>query len=174
MHSQRISVLLGLVFLIATWSWADKVTADYDHDINFYKYKTYMWIREPDTDEPFMKERIMAAVNAQLRIKGLRAVSDGADLAIGAGFVTEEKRAWETYYSDSGGWGWGGSGWSTTTEKIYQVGTLTVDLFDAQTKKLIWQGVVVDTVSRKPEKRTRDNDKGIEKMFKYFPPPSQG
>jgi hypothetical protein len=50
------------------------------------------------------------------------------------------------------------------------VGTLTVDLFDPKSKKLVWQGVATDTLSHKPEKRTKEFDKEIEKMFKDFPP----
>jgi len=160
--------MLGIVFLTAIVAFADKVTSDWDHTVNFSKYKTFMWIDKPQTDEPFMQDRIMAAVNAQLTLRGLRLVSDGADLAIGANLATEQKHTWETYYSGSG-WGWG-SGWSTTEERTYEVGTLTVDLFDAATKKLVWQGVSVDTLSRKPEHRTRDYDKSIEKMFRGFPP----
>jgi len=170
MQPPRITVILGLLFLTATAAVADKVTFDYDHNANFYKYKTFRWIQEPQTNEPFMRERIVQAVNAQLQMKGLRPCSEGetAGLVIGANLATEEKHTWETYYSGSG-WGWGG-GWATTTVETYEVGTLTVDLFDANTKKLVWQGIATDTLSHKPEKRTREFDKQIEKMFRNFPP----
>ncbi len=168
MQSKNISAMLCLVFLLATIARADKVTADYDHSVNFFKYKTFMWIGEPETNEPFTKQRIMTAVNNQLKARGLRPVNDGADLAVGADLATEEKHTWESYYSGSG-WGWG-PGWVTTTVRTYEVGTLTVELFDSQTKKLIWQGVGVDTLSSHPEKRTKDMYKEVEKMFKGFPP----
>ena len=67
------------------------------------------------------------------------------------------------------GWDWGGGGWSTTEMETYQVGTLTVDLFDTRTHKVIWQGVGVDEVSPKPAKQTKENDKQIEKMFRNYP-----
>ena len=168
MRSPKITLVLGLLFLVAGVARADKVTADYDHSVDFSKFKTFMWIHEPEAQDPFMKDRIKRAVNEQLQARGLRLVGDGADLGIGAELATEEKHTLETYYSGSG-WGWGG-GWATTTERTYQVGTLTVDLFDTRTKKLVWQGVAVDTLSRHPEKRIRDNNKEIEKMFREFPP----
>jgi hypothetical protein len=164
---QRISIMLGLVILLAVAARADKVTSDFDHNVNFSKYKTFMWVQPPDTPDPFMQDRIMNSVNSQLNIRGLREVNEGADLAVGANMATEEKQAWETYYNGAD-WGWG-TGWSETTEQTYLVGTLTVNLFDADSHKIIWQGVGVDTVSRKPEKRTKDNNKQIEKMFRYFP-----
>jgi hypothetical protein len=167
MQAPRLSIMLGIVFLTAALARADKVSTDYDRTVNFAKYKTFMWIDQPQTAEPFMSERIMASVNRQLTARGLRLVSDGADLAIGANLATEEKHTWETYYSGSG-WGWG-SGWSTTTERTYQVGTLTVDLFDAQSKKLVWEGVGIDTLSRHADKRIRDTDKQVGKMFRDFP-----
>jgi len=164
---QRVSIVLGLVILLAVAARADKVTSDFDHNTNFSKYKTFMWVQAPNTTDPFMQDRIMEAVNSQLNIRGLREVKEGADLAVGANMVTEEKQAWETFYNGSD-WGWG-PGWSQTTETTYLVGTLTVDLFDACSHKIIWQGVGVDTVSSKPVKRTKDNNKQIEKMFRYFP-----
>ena len=167
MRTYKVSVMLGLVLLLAVVARADRVTSDYDHKAHFAKYKTYMWIREPDTNEPFMKQRIADAVDAQLRIRGMRLVSEGADLAVGANLATEEKNTWETYYSGSD-WGWGG-GWATTEMKTYQVGTLTVDVFDAQTRKLVWQGISVDRVHSHPEKNTKDIAKSLEKMFEKFP-----
>jgi hypothetical protein len=150
---------------------ADKVTTDRDHTVDFTKFRTYMWINDPDVNSPFMKQRIRAAVDQHLRFRGLREVNDGADLAVGANLATQERHTWETYYSgDAGwGWGWGGGGWSTTEERTYEVGTLTVDLFDACTKQLVWQGVGTDDIPDKPAKWTKDANKQIEKMFRYYP-----
>jgi uncharacterized protein DUF4136 len=168
MQAARICAIFAIVLFAATALRADKVRSDFDHSANFSKFRTFMWIREPVTDEPFAAKRIMKAVNLQLTARGLRQVSQGADLAIGANLATEEKHTWETYYSGSG-WDWG-AGWTTTEEKTYQVGTLTVDVFDAETKKIVWQGIGIDTLSSHADKRTKDRDKQIEKMFRGFPP----
>jgi Domain of unknown function (DUF4136) len=184
MRSQKVFVMLGLAMLVAAGARADKVSADYDHRVNFSKYKTFMWVREPEPKDPFLKERIMRSVDIELRARGLRPAAEGADLAVGANFVTEEKHSWETYYSGPGwgpgwgwgwgpGWGWGygwGDGWAETTERTYEVGTLTVELFDANSRKAVWQGVGTDTVSSKPQKRTKEVEKQIAKMFRKFPP----
>ncbi len=163
--------MFGLVFLLARAARADKVTFDYDHSADFSHYHTFMWVREPEPEHAFMKERIMAAINRELAAKGMREVSDGADLAVGANVATEERHTWQTYYDGSDWWwgGWGGS-WAWTTEYVYEVGTLTVDLFDAESRKLLWQGVGVDKVSQKPEKRTKRTSELVEKMFRNFPP----
>jgi hypothetical protein len=82
-----------------------------------------------------------------------------------------------TFYNGfGGGWGWrrfgGGFGEATTTTEIYKVGTLVVDLFDTKTKKLLWRGTSSDTLSNNSNKNIKNLDKGVEKMFKHFPPGS--
>ena len=168
MRQRRIFGLMAILLFSATVAPADKVTSDYDHTVNFGKFKTFMWIHEPEISIPFMADRVMKSVNQQLAQRGFRQVREGADLAVAANLATEEKHTWETYYDGSWDWGWGG-GWATTTEKTYEVGTLTVDMFDAQTKKLVWQGVVTDRLHSDPRKNTKDSAKSIEKLFEKFP-----
>jgi len=49
---------------------------------------------------------------------------------------------------------------STTTVQETPVGTLTVDMFDAKSKKLIWRSTSTETLSNKPEKNTKKLDDG--------------
>ena len=42
---------------------------------------------------------------------------------------------------------------------------MIVDLFDARTKKLVWRGVAIETVSYSPVKNKERSDKSIETMF---------
>jgi hypothetical protein len=83
-----------------------------------------------------------------------------------------------TYYDGfGGGWGWrrfgggmGGFGDATTTTENYKIGTLVIDLFDANSKDLIWRGSASDTLSDKSAKNIKNLDKGVQKMFDRFPP----
>ena len=61
---------------------------------------------------------------------------------------------------------------STTTTDVTKVGTVVVDLFDTKTKQLIWRGATSDTLSDNSDKNIKNLDKGVEKMFKNFPPGS--
>jgi len=75
-----------------------------------------------------------------------------------------------------GGWWWrgfGGFGEATTTVETYKVGTLTVDMFDPNSKNLIWRGVASDTLSGNPDKNTKKLDGEVHKMFQCFPPDSR-
>src|SRR5215467_11528688 len=80
MQQLKIFALTAILFFSATVARADKVTADYDHTVNFGKFKTFMWIHDSEVSIPFMKDRVMRSVSQKLAARGLREVSDGADL----------------------------------------------------------------------------------------------
>ena len=162
---------IGLLFLTAGIAFGQKVKVDYDHNADFSMYKTFMWIKQPATPkDPLMQQRIVDAVNMQLMAKGLRLVDSGADLGVAVNVATQEKHTLNTFYDGLGGWGWGLGGVATTTVETYTEGTIVADLFDAQTKKVVWRGVAAKEVSSKPEKVSEQIEKAIEKLFKDFPP----
>ena len=149
------------------------IQTDYDHQANFSQYKTYSW-QEVKASNSLWDDRIKGAVNAQLASKGWTQVDSGGDVAIVAIKTTQTQRTLQTFYDGmGGGWRWrgfGGFGESTTTEQDYKEGTLVVDMYDANTKQLIWRGSAEEMLSDKAEKNEKSLDKGIAKMFKGFPP----
>jgi hypothetical protein len=176
MKMQRtIFASIELVFLFATGSFAQQVKTDYDRGANFSRYKTYSW-EKVQTQDPLWVDRIKAALNAALAAKGWTPVGSGGDVAIVAMEMTKDRQTLDTFYDGlGGGWGWrrfggGGFGDATTTTENYKVGTLVVDLFDANTKKLIWRGSSSDTLSSNSGKNIKELDKGVQKMFDHFPP----
>ena len=175
MHRSRIALSLGLVILSAAVAFAQKVTTDYKKSANFSTYKTYMWIKEPKTSDPLMRQRIVDDVNTGLTGRGLQLVTSNADLAIAAHTATKAERTLETFYNGfGGGWRWGGGfGSATTSVQTYEVGTLVVDIFDARTKQALWRGTSSKTLSDNPQKNADNLNKAVEKMFKNFPPSSR-
>ena len=152
---------------------AQHVKTDFDHHANFNQYKIYSW-QEIKPANSLWDERIRSAVDAQLAAKGWTKVASGGDVAVVAIKTTQTQRTLQTFYDGfGGGWRWrgfGGMGEATTTEQDYKEGTLVVDLYDAKTKELIWRGSAEDTLSDKEAKNEKNLDKGVEKMFKKFPP----
>jgi hypothetical protein len=178
MKVQRIVlVLMGMVFLLASNSSAQQVKTDYDRSANFAQYKTYSW-EQIKTQDPLFVDRIKSSVNAALAAKGWTQVDSGGDVSIVAIEITRNQQTLNTFYDGfGGGWGWrrfggGGFGEATTTTETYKVGTLVVDLFDTKTKKLLWRGTSSDTLSNNSDKNIKNLNKGVEKMFKKFPPES--
>jgi hypothetical protein len=161
---------LGMIVL-ASASFAQQVKTDYDRAADFSQLKTYSW-EKVQTQDPLWIDRIKAAVNGALAAKGLTPVESGGDVSIIAMEINQNHRILNTFYDGfGGGWRWGGGfGDATTTVDTYKVGTLVVDLFETNTKKLVWRGSASDTLSDKSDKNIKNLDKGVQKMFDHFPP----
>jgi hypothetical protein len=178
MKTQKVTfALITMMFLFAGAASAQQVKTDYDHAANFAQYKTYSW-EHIKTKDPLDVDRIKSAVSAALTAKGWTQVDSGGDVSILAMESTQNQQTLNTFYDGfGGGWGWrrfggGGFGEATTTTDTYKVGTVIVDLFDTKTKQLLWRGSASDTLSNNSEKNIKNLDKGVEKMFKNFPPGS--
>jgi hypothetical protein len=167
---------VGIALLFATASFA-QVKTDYDRSADFSQYKTYSWQTVQSQDQLWVG-RIKEAVNAALAAKGWTQVASGGQIAVVAMETTKNQQTLNTFYDGmGGGWGYrrfggggGGFGDATTTTENYKVGTLVVDLFDANGKTLIWRGSASDTLSDKSDKNIKNLDKGVQKMFDHFPP----
>jgi len=174
-NQTRLSSCTGIALLFATALFAQQVKTDFDRSADFSQYKTYSW-EKVHTQNPLWVDRIKAAVNSALAGKGWTEVESGGNVSIMAMEMNQSHQTLNTYYdSFGGGWGWRGGfgdsfGDSTTTESTYKVGTLVVDLYDSNTKKLIWRGSASDILSGKADKNIKNLDRGVEKMFDHFPP----
>jgi hypothetical protein len=172
----RMLFSIAIATLAATASLAE-VKTDYDRTADFSHYKTYSW-GKVHAQNPLWADRIRAAVASSLAAKGWMEVESGGDVSIMAMEMTEDHRTLNTYYDNfGGGWGWRrwggfgeGFGTSTTTEETYRVGTLVVDLFETNTKKLIWRGSASDTLSDKSDKNIKKLNSDVQRMFDHFPP----
>jgi hypothetical protein len=82
----------------------------------------------------------------------------GAQVTVAAFGQLKNEQRLNTFYDGWGGWRWGGmgTGMATTTTENTPAGTLNVDMFDTQLKKLIWRGQTTKTLAGNP-KRTRKN-----------------
>ena len=171
MKVARIGLVFGLTTLVASGALAQKVTTDYARDVDFGRYKTFMWIKEPKVGDPLLKQRIVDDINQQLAARGYRLVTEGADLGVTAHLATQTEKTLNTFCDGfGGGWRWGGGfGSATTTVDTYQEGTLVVDLFDTATKQAIWRGTAQQTVSSNPQKQAANMAKAAQKMFTRFP-----
>ena len=174
---------VGVAFLLAACSGISTST-DYDPGADFSNFATYVWIDTQGDDEhqavdAISHGRIQSAVDGVLATKGLSKATSNPDLAVGYQVASAERRSYNTVNTGWGGgyyWGgWGGGmGMSTTTENVWEEGTLIVGLFDIGTKNLVWTGSATATIDpgRSPEERQKLINDAVAKMFKDFPPGS--
>lgn len=159
-----------------------QVTCDFDKTVNFNKYKTYSFAGWQENSDQVLndldKDRILNSFKAEFEKRTMSLVNENADAIVTLYIVIENKTsttAYTAYNSNMGmsygvNWAWSnGSATTTYTENDYLVGTLVVDVYDAVTKKLIWQGVSQSTIKENAAKREKTIPKKVSKLMKKFP-----
>lgn len=171
--------LIILLFIGAACS-SVKVSYDYDRNADFAKYKTYAFTEEslklPIND--LNRDRIIRAVETQMAAKGFTK-SDSPDVLVDLHIKAEEKMdATATTTGPGYGYGYGrygyGGGFSTTQVSYneYVEGTLFVNLVDASSQKIAWQGRATRTINEDASAQTREqniND-AVKQIFTKYPP----
>jgi hypothetical protein len=159
-----------LAMALTTSVFADRVTVDYDHAVNFTQVKTYSWSKI-HTANSIWDERVKDAIDKELTAKGWTQVPSGGDVSLVAVEKTSVHQQYDTFYNGFVGWRWGGGiGESSTSVDNYKVGTLIVSMFDGNSKQLIWRGMSSSNLSGNPDKNTKKLDKDVQQMFRHFPP----
>src|SRR5262249_26264764 len=97
------TIVLCALFMKAGLAFAHDVKTDYDRAADFDRYRTFMWVGEPETVDPFTRQQIFKGVNAQLEAKGLRLVTSNADLTVSAVGLRREEHSCGFFYATLAG-----------------------------------------------------------------------
>ena len=137
------------LFLILSNCTSIKVYSDFDDNVDFSNYKTFAYFK-PEIDRVDIsdldKRRILKALDYEMSLKGL-SKSETPDLLIGFTPKAKDKIYVNNFNNFSWGWGWGWgfnpwlwgpNGFNTISTKTE--GTLYVNIIDATTRQLVWQG----------------------------------
>ncbi|MBX2829331.1 MAG: DUF4136 domain-containing protein [Flavobacteriaceae bacterium] len=139
-----IATLFFLLIVLSSCTTV-RVATDYDREANFGEYSTYAFFK-PGIDKAEIsdldKKRILRAIDAELSAKGM--VKNENPTILVSIFTKERERV--DVYNNNFGWGWGWNPWwwggayGSTVSRSTE-GSLYIDLIDAQTQELVWQGV---------------------------------
>ena len=173
---------LGLTLALAALpaiAAAQKTTYDYDKTATFTQFKTYSWKEGTPTKNELLDKRLVAAIEDQMAKKGFVKNDTAPDVFVVFHIAFDEQKDISSYSTGPmyGGYGYGwGGGWGSTTTDVrvreILVGTLAIDVIDANKKAVAWRGLgtkEIDT-NAKPEKRDQNINKAVEKIFKNYPP----
>ncbi len=140
------------------------ITTSYDYNPNadFNALRTFAWmpIRSNQLNQ-FELERVSNAVESGLVEKGYQRAANGDFLLkVFAG----KGRTLGTGY-----------GWSGVDNRVYEEGTLVIDMVDPMTNNLIWRGTAMKTLEQNPspERQTKNIADAVRAVLKNFPPPSR-
>jgi len=183
---RRTFVLLVALAVLSGPAIAQKITIDYAHDFDFSQVNTFTYVETQDTDlqNTLADSRLESAILRELKSGSMKQVDSGGDIYITYHVVTKDNTVFNTSSYGYGGWGpgWGGygrygyggygygggMGSSTTTATTYTDGTLILDAYDPETKKMIWRGTGTVTLKAKPEKQAKQVDNILTKMGKKW------
>ena len=168
---------VGLALLGALSCSSRNVSVDFDDAYAFGQASTYAWMERAPAQAVEgvpAERRVRRAVDTNLGDRGLRlAPLETADLVVTWLAEAEDERVYDAYGYGTGRW-WNDES-VTSTERVLTRGTLTVDIFDADTRQLVWRGTAVEAFAPNatPEQRDEMAAAAVAKMFEDFPPGSQ-
>ena len=174
----RMLMGIGAALLVSACSGISTST-DYDPAVDFSAFSTYDWIDSEGQVDNITSSRVRQSVDAAMAAKGFSQSSANPDIAVSYQVTSAERRSFNTVNAGWGGGyrssGWGmGMGTSTTTEQVWNEGSLILAIFDTGTKNLVWTGAATTDLdpSRSPQERQELIDDAVNKMMGDFPPGS--
>ena len=169
-RSLYISVLIATLLLPAMAN--AKVYVDHDRDVDFARYATYTWAEGTAAEDQLAERRIREAVDRELAKKGLERVDEGGDLMVVSHAAVHTKtRVDVDKFPPHYGYYWRRPFWverTTVDVREIKMGTLIIDLLDANEERLVWRGKATGAVRPNPKKSTKLLNKAVFKMFEKY------
>ena len=177
----------GLLLLGACASAPD-VQVDYDRSADFTPYKTFAFASPLGTDrggyQSIVSQHLKAATQREMDSRGMRLVAAAPQLLVNFSGALNDKMRVATLPSSTMSIGMGGgyygyraglySAWPIYRDETVvtpcKEGTLNIDVVDAARKRLVWESVIVDSVTQ----ATLDNvqpaiDAAVAAVFAKYP-----
>ena len=172
---KALATAVAVVLLLPALALAQKTSFDFDKSADFSKFKTYALKDGTKVGDPLVDNRIVAGIESELGAKGLKRNDAAPDIVVVYHVAFDKQKDITAYNSGYGGYGyrWGG-GWGTTNVRVNEilVGTLVIDVADANKKEVVWRGMGVKEVDTqaKAEKRDKNIAGAVKKILANFPP----
>lgn len=173
MSKKYFLLLLASATLGLTSCSPFQVQSDYSETANFNTYKTYK-LRVDDLKlNDLDKDRVLNEVSKQLQAKGLQS-GENPDLIVNV--KANHKKINDVQSTRPFGmYGWGGPfGWGVgmnrTWNTNYNQGALILDLIDARTQKLVWQGIGSGISVDSPKAKQRQIPEIVAEIMANYPP----
>jgi hypothetical protein len=180
-------VSLAIIVVAIAFSWSCgpslKVNSDYDKNVNFSQYKTFALYRSDsihDAISQLNQNRIITAIRNEMTKKGFQETAQNPDLLVNTVAIFKDRvsvSSTSNYYGYGGVYrpyyaGYGGSGMGTTTydTRHYKDGSLIIDVIDAKSNNLLWQGIGNKEIDGPAKNPDTNIPKAINSIMASFPP----
>lgn len=189
-HHRWIAWLLCPILLSAC-SKSVTYSTDRAPTANFQQYRTFLiadYYRFRNDKDPILhsdlnRERIIALISSQLYDKGLHRADEDALAELWVKFRIDIQTQQEFQQSFNNNWGWSRWGaWNpffypwgmpmvTTYQNQYEELTLVIDIIEAGSERLIWQGWGFARIDRKRRKLGQLQETLIRTLLSEYPYP---
>lgn len=187
MMKNGVVVVLAVLLLGMTGCSGVQVSSDYDQEMSFADLHTYTWRqssgslgengKDVQKSNPLLHKRIVAAINRVMGARGYRR-ADPADMQVSYSYSIETRLESEP---QSGYFGFGtgrypyfgGVGVNMGSDiRQYDVGILTIDIYDSRSDSLMWRGKgsAMTSTHSTPEKITAKVNRMVREILAQFPP----
>ena len=180
MKTIKYYIPLLLIMLLVPSCTSIRVASDYDLNANFNTYKSFAFYKtgiDKAEISDLDKKRILAAIETDLLAKGF-VKSETPDVLINIATKEKQQLNLNNNWGIGFGWGWGYNPWywghsmgfNNVSSKT--VGSLYIDVIDANKKELVWQGkgtgsLVTNGNVVKKDAKIREF---VQEILKQYPP----
>lgn len=183
MNVHRSLALGTLLLCLIAGNALAKDNVDFDKSVDFTSFHTFQLLPNPDgalaKANELMDGRVQDMIRQHLVAQGLTEVSANPDLLVSYDASTQDHQVYNTMGMGPGmgmgmGVGWGSygavgmGGMATTTESTFTDGTLVVNAYTPDPKKMVWRGTAEESVSDNPDKTAKNIEKSLDKLFKTW------
>ena len=176
MTSMGIRLIFFIALAIISFGCSGVRVLDTEADAGFKlsQYQTFDFFKleaSGDTTENFEKNAnlMKQSISRELQSKGLRPATGNPDLLVNIGIVVNEQvQTRETTIQEAPRYmGQRRYRWKSEEVEVgkYREGTVTVDLVDPASDKMVWKGVVEGIIPRKEEQLKATIDDGVRSLF---------
>ena len=182
----RAAALAASLLTLDGCATGPDVRAEYDRAVDFTQYKSFGFSSPLGTDrggyQTLVSQHLKAAVQRELESRGLKLDASAPQLLVNFNGQLNEKLRVSTKPAPTMGFGMGYYGYrgglyatwpmyrDETIVTPYNEGTLNIDIIDARARQMVWEGVVVGSVTQKAIDNLQASiDVAVAAAFTKFP-----
>jgi hypothetical protein len=179
-YKSNNNLILIVSLIMVACSPSITVNTDYDRKVDFTTYKSFTFYQLSDKGpglSELNRERIVNSIRSELIKKGFVEISNNPDLIINATtLVNEKKQITATNYYNYGGYYrpyyWGPAYGGPTVYNVTELkeGSLIIDVIDASSKHLVWQGTGNEEIDIPMKNAEVEIPRAVIRILSGFPP----
>jgi len=144
-----------------------KTTSDWDPEVDFSRYRTFAMLDDNPINNPEIHEAFVRVIEVAMQERGFKPADDDPDLLVsvyGKSDATVRLDMWNYAYDP-----WWGP-YAAIAPRDVDVGTVVLDIVDAERKKLVYRAIATDSLPERPRGDGSLIFDAVDSLLADFPP----